>query len=50
MNTYTIVKNPCYKKGQSNGYTILKNGVRFCGYQSHSAAQCKLKELQNESE
>jgi len=46
MNTYTLVKNPCNQKGQSNGYTILKNGQHFAGYQSYSAARARLKELQ----
>ena len=46
MNTYTLVKNPTYKKGESNGYSILKNGVYLCGYQSYGAARAKLKELE----
>jgi hypothetical protein len=46
MNTYTLVKNPVWKTGESNGYTILKNGEYFVGYQSYSAARARLKELQ----
>ena len=45
MNTYTLVKNPTYKKGESNGYTILKNGKYLWSCQSYSAARTKLKEL-----
>ena len=45
MNTYTMVKNPTHKKGESNGYSILKNGESLCSYQSYRAALVKLKEL-----
>lgn len=45
MNTYQLIKNPTYKKGDSNGYTILANGNPIQGFQSYQAARLRIKEL-----
>lgn len=45
MNTYQLVRNPTYRKGHSNGYTIRKNGQYFEGYQCYQAARLRVREL-----